>query len=199
MASDNKSLGRFILDGIPPAPRGVPQVEVSFDVDANGILNVKAKDKSTGKEQSIKIEASSGLTDEDIEKMKKDAEVHEEDDKKKKELIEARNIAEQMAYTAEKALKDNEANISAETKNAVEEKIKTVHEIKDKDDVQAIKTATAELSNAMQKIGEEMASKGQTESTPQGEDKKNEGEVKDAEYEEKKDDSENPEDNKESK
>jgi molecular chaperone DnaK len=199
MASDNKSLGRFILDGIPPAPRGVPQVEVSFDVDANGILNVKAKDKSTGKEQSIKIEASSGLTDEDIEKMKKDAEVHEEDDKKKKELIEARNIAEQMAYTGEKALKDNETNISAETKNAVEGKVKAVREVKDKDDVQVIKTATEELSNAMQKIGEEMAGKGQAASTPQGEDKKDEGEVKDAEYEEKKDDSENPEENKGSK
>jgi molecular chaperone DnaK len=106
MSADNKSLGRFVLDGIPPAPRGVPQVEVTFDVDSNGVLKVTAKDKATGKEQSIKIEASSGLTDADIERMQKDAEEHASEDAKKKELIDTRNIAEQMVYTAEKSLKD---------------------------------------------------------------------------------------------
>lgn len=191
MASDNKSLGRFILDGIPPAPRGVPQIDVSFDVDANGILNVKAKDKSTGKEQSIRIEASSGLSDEEVEKMQKDAEAHEEEDKKKKELIDARNTAEQMAYTAEKALKDNESSISGETKSAVEEKVKALREVKEKDSVDDIKKATEELSAEMQKIGQEMAGKGEdadAESKKEGDDdKKSEGDVKDAEYEEKKD------------
>ncbi|HLD21470.1 MAG TPA: molecular chaperone DnaK, partial [Patescibacteria group bacterium] len=106
MATDNKSLGRFILSGLPPAPRGVPQVEVHFDVDANGILNVKAKDKATGKEQSIRIEASSGLSDEEIERMRKDAEAHAEDDRKKKEVIEVKNLAETLVYSTEKALKD---------------------------------------------------------------------------------------------
>jgi len=188
MATDNKSLGRFILDGVPPAPRGVPQVEVVFDVDANGILNVKAKDKSSGKEQSIRIEASSGLSDADIEKMKQDAEVHAEEDKKKKELIEVRNVAEQMAYTAEKALKDNADKIPEEIKTSVDEKIKAVREVKDKDDLEQIKKATEELSSEMQKIGEHI-SKANPQPTADGqvtEDKKNEN-VKDAEFKEKKD------------
>src|SRR6185369_4712002 len=107
MASDNKSLGKFILDGIPPSPRGMPQVEVTFDVDANGILNVKAKEKTTNKEQSIRIEASSGLSKDEIEKMQKDAEANASEDQKKKELVDARNQAEQLIYTAEKSLKDN--------------------------------------------------------------------------------------------
>ena len=104
MAADNKTLGRFMLDGIPPSPRGVPQVEVSFDIDANGILSVKAKDKATGKEQSIRIEASTGLSKEEVEKMAKDAEAHAEEDKKKKEAVEARNLADTLVYTTEKAL-----------------------------------------------------------------------------------------------
>ena len=108
MAGDNKTLGRFMLDGIPPAPRGVPQVEVSFDIDANGILNVKAKDKATNKEQSIKITASSGLSKEEVEKMKKEAEAHADEDKKKQELIEARNLADTMVYTTEKMMKEVE-------------------------------------------------------------------------------------------
>ncbi|PCI30090.1 molecular chaperone DnaK [Candidatus Wolfebacteria bacterium] len=154
MAGDNKSLGRFILDGIPPAPRGMPQVEVSFDVDADGILNVKAVDKTSGKEQTIRIEASSGLTDEDIEKMKKDAEIHEEEDKKKKEGVEQKNISEQLIYTAEKALKDAEGKIPEDTKKTIEEKIEALKKVKDSDDGESIKTAAAELSTEMQKIGE---------------------------------------------
>jgi molecular chaperone DnaK len=154
MATDNKSLGRFVLDGIPTAPRGVPQIEVSFDIDANGILNVTAKDKATNKEQSIKIEASSGLSDEDIEKMQKDAEAHADEDEKKKELVDTKNIAEQTAYAAEKSLTDAGDKVPADLKSAIEEKVKSVREISAKDDVEAIKTATTELSNEMQKIGE---------------------------------------------
>ncbi|MCA9357005.1 molecular chaperone DnaK, partial [Candidatus Kaiserbacteria bacterium] len=156
MASDNKSLGRFVLDGIPPAPRGVPQIEVTFDVDSNGVLNVTAKDKSTGKEQSIRIEATSGLTDEDIEKMKKEAEDHAEEDAKKKEIIEVRNQAEQLVYTAEKSLKDHEKEVPADVKTEIEEKVKSLNEVKEKDDKAAIETATEALSNSLQKIGEIM-------------------------------------------
>jgi molecular chaperone DnaK len=156
MSGDNKSLGRFILDGIPPSPRGIPQVEVSFDIDANGILSVKAVDKATNKEQSIRIEASSGLSDEEVEKMKKDAEIHADEDKKKKDLIEARNMAETMVLTAEKAVKEGGDKVSDEDKKEIEEKVKAVNEIKDKDDVEAIKKATEELSTAAQKVGQAM-------------------------------------------
>lgn len=157
LAADNRTLGRFILDGIPPAPRGTPQVEVSFDIDANGILNVKAKDKSSGKEQSIKIEGSSGLSKEEIEKMQKDAEAHAADDLKKKEAAEAKNLAEQLIYTSEKALKDAEGKISDEIKKGVEEKMAELKNVKDKDDMSAIKTATENLSKEIQKIGEYMS------------------------------------------
>jgi molecular chaperone DnaK len=156
MSADNKSLGRFVLDGIPPAPRGVPQIEVTFDVDSNGVLKVTAKDKATGKEQSIKIEASSGLTDADIERMQKDAEEHASEDAKKKELIDTRNIAEQMVYTAEKSLKDYSDKIDTTIKTEVEDKIKLVNDAKAKDDIAAIKSASEALSTAMQKIGEAM-------------------------------------------
>jgi molecular chaperone DnaK len=156
LASDNRSLGRFILDGIPPSPRGVPQVEVTFDIDANGILNVKAKDKSSGKEQSIKIEGSSGLSKDEIEKMKKDAEAHAADDQKKKETAEVKNLAEQLIYTTEKALKDAEGKISDEIKKGVEDKVKELKDVKDKDDISAIKLATENLSKEIQKIGEYM-------------------------------------------
>lgn len=167
MATDNKSLGKFVLDGIPPAPRGVPQVEVTFDVDSNGVLNVTAKDKASGKEQSIRIEATSGLSDEDVEKMQKDAEEHKEEDEKKKDLIEKRNMAEQMVYTAEKSLQDHGEQISAEVKTDVEEKIKTVNEVKEKENVEAITTATEALGTSMQKIGEAMqANSESTESAP---------------------------------
>lgn len=156
LVGDNRTLGRFILDGIPPAPRGMPQVEVTFDIDANGILSVKAKDKSSGKEQSIKIEGSSGLSKEDIEKMQKDAETHAADDMKKKETAEAKNLAEQLIYTSQKALKDAGGKVSDEIKKGVEEKVSELKNVKDKDDVSAIKTATENLSKEIQKIGEHM-------------------------------------------
>jgi molecular chaperone DnaK len=161
-AVDNKSLGRFVLDGIPPAPRGVPQIAVTFDVDSNGVLSVTAKDKSTGKEQSIRIEANSGLTPEDIERMKNDADIHAEEDKKKKELIEARNVADQMIYTAEKALRDHTDKIPADIKSAVEEKITALRAVKDTDDKATLETKTQELSNEMQKIGEAMQKQADT-------------------------------------
>lgn len=161
MAADNKSLGRFILDGIPPAPRGIPQVEVTFDVDANGILNVKAKDKASGKEQSIRIEASSGLKDEDIKKMQADAEAHADEDKKKKEIVDVKNTAEMMIYTAEKAVKDNEAKIPEDVKKSVNDKITALRGVKDGTDAEAIKKATEELSSEMSKIGQAMNQQGQ--------------------------------------
>lgn len=159
MAADNKTLGRFILDGIPPAPRGVPQVEVTFDIDANGILNVKAKDKATNKEQSIRIEASTGLSKEEVEQMKKDAETHAEEDKKKQELIEAKNIADTMAYTTEKMMKEVEEKkiaVSDEEKNKVNTALAALKDVKDKDDVEAIKKASEELSKVAQVIGQKM-------------------------------------------
>lgn len=165
MAADNKSLGRFVLDGIPPAPRGIPQVEVTFDIDANGILNVKAKDKASGKEQSIRIEASSGLSKDDIERMKKDAEMHDADDKKKKELIEVRNTADQAIYTAEKALRENKEKLSAELTAAVEEKVKALRESKDKDDMTVIKTDLDALQMELAKVHDEVAKSG---AAPQG-------------------------------
>ncbi|MEK7176734.1 MAG: molecular chaperone DnaK [Patescibacteria group bacterium] len=184
MASDNKSLGRFILDGIPPAPRGVPQVEVTFDVDANGILNVKAKDKTTGKEQSIRIEASSGLSKEEVEKMQKDAEANAAEDGKKKDLVDAKNLAEQLVYTAEKALKDA-ASLPDDIKNPVNEKIANLKKEKESGTIESIKSATEALSTEMQKIGEYLS-----KNPPKtGEAPKQEGEVKDAEVkEEPKDD-----------
>ena len=166
LAGDNRTLGRFILDGIPPSPRGMPQVEVSFDIDANGILSVKAKDKSSGKEQSIKIEGTSGLSKEEIEKMQKDAETHAADDLKKKEAAETKNLAEQLIYTTEKALKEAEGKISDEIKKGVEEKVNELKKIKDGEDVGAIKTATENLSKEIQKIGEHMSKNPQQEQKP---------------------------------
>ncbi len=167
MAADNKSLGKFVLDGIPPAPRGVPQVEVTFDVDSNGVLNVTAKDKTTGKEQSIKIEASSGLTEADIERMKKEAEEHAGEDEKKKALIESRNQAEQLIYTAEKSLKEYGDKVPAETKTEIEAKIKDLQEVKEKDDKSIIDAKTEELSTVLQKIGEVMQKAASEESASQ--------------------------------
>ncbi len=182
MASDNKTLGRFILDGIPPAPRGIPQIEVTFDIDVNGILNVKAKDKATGKEQSIRIEASSGLSKEDIEKMKKDAEVHADEDRKKKETVETRNAADTLIYTSEKSLRDNADKIPTEIKKEIEEKIEALKKVKDSDDINAIKTASEELSRSLQKIGE-ILYKQQNEKKPPEEG--GESNVRDADVEEK--------------
>jgi len=153
MAADNKSLGRFILDGIPPASRGMPQIEVTFDVDANGILNVKAKDKTTGKEQSIRIEASSGLSKNEIEKMQKDAEANALEDQKKKDLVDVKNIAEQLIYTAEKSLKDA-PNVPEDIKNAVNEKVAILKKEKESGTIDSIKSTTEALSTELQKIGE---------------------------------------------
>ncbi len=159
MAADNKSLGRFILDGIPPAPRGMPQVEVSFDVDANGILSVTAKDKASGKANSIKITASSGLSKEEVEKMKKDAATHEADDKTKRDGIEAKNIAEQLIYTSEKALKDAGEKVPADLRKTIEDKVSDLKRAKDATpvDFAAVKSATEALSTEIQKIGQYMS------------------------------------------
>jgi len=156
MAKDNKTLGRFILDGIPSAPRGIPQVEVSFDIDANGILNVSAKDKATSKVQSIRIEGSCGISKEEVEKMKRDAELHAEEDRKKQELIEAKNLADNLFYTSEKTLKDAGDKIAPDAKKEAEEKIEALKMVKDGDNIEEIKNKTAELSSVMQKIGTEL-------------------------------------------
>jgi molecular chaperone DnaK len=153
MAVDNKSLGKFILDGIPPAPRGIPQIEVTFDIDANGIIKVTAQDKATGRSQNITITASSGLSDSEVEKMRKDAEAHAEEDRLRKELIEARNNADNTAYSAEKVLKDLGDKVPADMKTQVEEKVATIRETIKLDDTHAIQKATEELSQVLQQIG----------------------------------------------
>ncbi|MBI2068600.1 MAG: molecular chaperone DnaK [Candidatus Yanofskybacteria bacterium] len=164
MAHDNKTLGRFILDGVPPAPRGVPQVEVSFDIDANGILHVKAKDKATGKEQSIKIEGSSGLSEDEKKRMTADAEKHAAEDAKKKELAETRNLGETLAYTTEKMVKENEApdapagagKIKEDDKKELNDKIEKVRSALKSDDLGEIKKQTEELSKSAQRVGGEL-------------------------------------------
>ncbi len=156
MAEDNKTIGRFELTNIPPAPRGVPQIEVTFDLDANGILNVSAKDMGTGKEQSIQITASSGLTDDEIDKMTKDAELHAEDDKKRKELVETRNSADALVHASEKSLKDLEDKVDEETKQAVEKEIENVKSVMQGEDTEAIKTAIEALTAASHKLAELM-------------------------------------------
>lgn len=156
MATDNKSLGRFILDGIPPAPRGVPQIEVSFDIDASGLVTVRAKDKATGKEQSIKITGSTGLSKEEIEKMTKEAELHAKEDEEKKAKIEARNNADSLIFTAEKSLKDAGDKAPAEIKTEVEEKIKALKEILDSGSKDELEAKTKELSETLQKVGAEL-------------------------------------------
>jgi len=184
MASDNKSLGRFILDGVPPSPRGMPQVEVTFDVDANGILNVTAKEKTSGKTQSIRIEASSGLKEEDIKKMQADAEIHAEEDKKKRDAVDVKNTAEMVIYSAEKAVKDNEAKISAEIKDGVNAKITALRTVKDGTDVEAIKKATEELNTEMSKIGEAMSKATPDSSSDESSTEGSTQEPKDAEFKE---------------
>ncbi len=159
MAADNKTLARFILDGIPPAPRGLPQVEVAFDIDANGILNVKAIDKATGKSQSVKIEASTSLSKEEVERLKKEAVLHAAEDAKKKELVETRNQAESVIYLAEKALRDAGDKLSEDIKKSVNEKIENLKREKDGEDIEAIKSAIADLSAEIQKIGQSFYAK----------------------------------------
>jgi molecular chaperone DnaK len=156
MANDNKDLGKFTLEGIPPAPRGMPQVEVSFDLDTNGILTVKAKDKTSGKEQSITINGSTGLSQADIDKMRADAETHADEDAKRKEIIEAKNLAEQMIYTAEKALKDAGDKVPADVGTEVNEKVAALRTAREGDDLEAIKSASEALSTSLSKIGEAM-------------------------------------------
>ena len=194
MAQDNKTLGRFMLDGIQSAPRGVPQVEVSFDIDANGILNVSAKDKATGKSQSIKIEGSSGISKEEVEKMKKDAEIHAAEDKKKQESIETKNIADALIYTSEKTLKDSEKREAepAFTKSFGEarEKIEALKKAKESDNIDDIKARTKELSDQMQKIGTELYKQGgpataQESGEAQQEVKKDENAPEEGEFKEK--------------
>ncbi len=153
MASENKSLGRFILDGIPPAPRGVPKVEVAFDIDANGILNVSAKDMATGREQKITITASSGLSKDEIEKMRKEAEVHAGEDSKKRALIEARNKGDSAAYTAEKTLRDFEQQVPQELKDEINGKVAAVRTALQGDDVDRINSTTDDLMTSVQKVG----------------------------------------------
>jgi molecular chaperone DnaK len=154
MASDNRTLGRFMLDGILPAPRGVPQIEVTFDIDANGILNVRAQDKGTGKEQKITITASSGLSKEEVAKMQREAEMHAAEDARRREEIETRNMADTMAYQAEKTLRDNKDKIPADLNSEVEAKVAAVKEALKGTDSNAIKRATEELNQTMQKIGQ---------------------------------------------
>jgi molecular chaperone DnaK len=159
MAADNKTLARFILDGIPPAARGTPQVEVNFDIDANGILNVGAKDKASGKSQSVRIEASTSLSKEEIEKLKAEAAKHADEDKKKRDAAEARNIAENLIYVSEKSLKDAGEKVTPEIRASVEAKINDLKKVKDSGDVEIIKKATDELSTEIQKIGGAMYNK----------------------------------------
>ncbi len=199
MASDNRALGRFILEGIAPAPRGIPQVEVTFDIDANGILNVKAKDKGTGKEQKITITASSGLSKDDIEKMKQDAEAHADEDKKKREFVEIKNQADSLVYSTEKLLKDNDSKISAENKTKLENGIVEMKKVLESTDSDAIKTQTeafqkdvfevsTELYKAEQEAEQAAAAEGQqsTEEQP-SEAKPADDNIVDANYTEVKD------------
>ncbi len=156
MVTDNRSVGRFILDGIPPTPRGIPQIEVTFDIDANGIVSVTAKDKATGKSQSIRIEGSTGISKEEIEKMKREAELHAEEDRKKREVAEAKNMADTLIYTAEKTLKEAGEKVSADTKKEVEDALEVLKKAEEDGNNEEIRRATERLSQAAQKMGAEM-------------------------------------------
>lgn len=187
MAMDNRSLGRFILDGIAPAPRGLPQIEVNFDVDGSGILTVSAKDKGTNKAQSIRIDGSTGLSKDDIEKMKKEADLHQEEDKKKRENIEMKNQADSMVYMAEKSLKDNKEKISADIVKDVEEKIENLKKVKDSDNAGEIKEKMEALSQSLQKIGEAVYKQNQAnpqQNNPEAE-KKDDAQAQEGEVKEK--------------
>ncbi len=187
MAADNKSLGKFVLDGIPPAPRGVPQIEVTFDIDANGILKVTAQDKASGRSQHITITASSGLSDAEVEQMRKDAEANAEEDRKRKELIEVRNQADNTAYAAEKALKEFGDKVPAEVKSEIDAGVAEVRQVAEGDDPEAIKQATEKLGQLIQKIGASVYENPQAEAAS-GEsepgDSSDEGEVVDGEVKE---------------
>ncbi len=186
MAHDNKSLGKFMLDGIPPAPRGVPQIEVIFDIDANGILNVTAKDKATSKSHSIRIEGSTGISKEEVEKMKKEAEAHAQEDKKKQESIEAKNMADNVVYMTEKTMRESGDKISPEAKKEIEEKLNELKKVKDGDNIEEIKQKTSDLSQSLQKVGTELYQQAQKQEKPK-EEKVSEEEKKpeEGEYKEK--------------
>ncbi len=192
MAQDNKTIGRFELNAIPPAPRGVPQIEVAFDLDANGILHVSAKDLGTGKEQSIKITASSGLTEAEIERMTRDAELHKEEDKKRKELVETRNQADALVHASEKSLKDLGDKVDSATKDSVQKEIDNVKKVMTGDDTEAIKAATEALTTASHKLAELMYAQtakenpdgGTSGGAAGGSAKKNDDDVVDADFEE---------------
>lgn len=160
MANDNKSLGKFDLEGIPPAARGTPQIEVTFDIDANGILNVSAKDKATGKEQKIRIEPSSGLSEDEIQKMVRDAESHAEEDKKRKELIEAKNHADSLANQAERQLNEYKGKIPQPIADEIQSSINELKKIQESNDAANIQSKINELSQKLQKIGEELQKQG---------------------------------------
>jgi len=195
MAVDNKTIGRFHLDGIPPAPRGIPQVEVTFDIDANGILNVSAKDKATGKEQSIRIEASSGLSDTEVEKMVKDAKKHEGEDKTKRELIDMQNQAEQLIYQTEKNLEEYKDKLDKDEKKSLEDAMTKVKTVKEGSDGDALKAAIDELNTAWNAVASKMYEAAKDESTEAGTEeaevgekkskskKKNDAEIEDADFE----------------
>lgn len=183
MAEFNKTLGKFMLDGIPPAPRGLPQVEVTFDIDANGILNVSAIDKATNKKQSVRIEASTGLSKEDIERMQKDAEAHAAEDKEKKELAETRNGADTLIYTAEKSLRETQNKLEETIKKNIEEKIEQLKKSKEGSNIQTIKNDIEELSRSLQAVGEALY-----KTAEEKQENKNGENIKDAEYKEIKND-----------
>jgi molecular chaperone DnaK len=185
MAHDNKTLGRFILDGIPPAPRGIPQVEVSFDIDANGILNVKAKDKGTGKEQSVRIEGSSGLSEDEKKKMTADAEKYAAEDAKRKEAAESKNLAETLIYTTEKMVKENDAKIKEEDKKEINEKVEALRNVLKGENPEDIKKASEELSKVAQKVGASLYEASKTEK-PADQPKAEETKAEDAKSEEEK-------------
>jgi len=189
MANDNRSLGKFILDGIPPAPRGMPQIEVNFDIDANGILTITAKDKASGKTQSIKVQGSIGLSKEEVERMKKDAEMYAEQDQKTRDSIEAKNLAENMIYTGEKTLKDLGEKVPAELKQEAEQKIEELKKVKDSDNIDEVKSKTEDLSQSLQKIGAQMYQQQGPQPEPQTEQpeqkKEDDPQAEEGEYKEK--------------
>jgi molecular chaperone DnaK len=179
MSNDNRSLGRFQLVGIPTAPRGIPQIEVTFDIDANGIVHVSAKDRGTGNEQKMVVTGASGLSDDDLEKMRTDAEANAEDDKKKRELAEARNTADNLVYSTEKSIKDLGDKLDAAEKEKIEAAVKEVKDAMGAEDADRIKTATEALQEASYKLAEQVyAQAGQEQNAAQGEEAAGQGEAK---------------------